>query len=72
MKIVNVIAYVIAIIGALNWLLVGVFSFDLVAFIFGAGSVVTRIIYTLVGISGLWLIFSELIYRPFLKNDSAA
>lgn len=48
------LALVLVIIGALNWGLVGLFSFDLVAAIFGAGSAFSRIIYTLVGLAGLW------------------
>ena len=67
MKTVGIIAYVIAIIGALNWLLVGIFSFDLVAWAFGAGSVVTRIIYSLVGVAGIWMIFHLFVYKPFVK-----
>lgn len=48
------VALVITIIGALNWGLVGLFQFDLVAALFnGAESVVSRIVYTLVGIAGL-------------------
>lgn len=46
----------IAIIGAINWGLIGFFSFDLVAFIFGNLSWVSRIIYAIVGICGLYLI----------------
>ena len=49
-------ALTVVIIGAINWLLVGVFGFDLVAFIFGDMSWVSRIVYTLVGICGLYLI----------------
>ncbi len=50
-------ALAVVIIGAINWLLVGVFGFDLVAFIFGGqGALISRIIYTLVGICGLWSI----------------
>lgn len=67
MKIANIVAYTIAIIGALNWLLVGLFSFDLVAFLFGAGSVLTRIVYSLVGVAGIWMIFFWLVYKPFVK-----
>lgn len=44
---------VITIIGAINWLLIGVFDFDLVAFLFGTMSLITRIVYALVGIAGL-------------------
>lgn len=51
------IALVLAIIGALNWGLVGLFSFDLVAAIFGPMSILSRIIYVLVGLAGLWLIY---------------
>ena len=49
-------ALVIVIIGAVNWLLVGIFQFDLVAFLFGNLSWLSRIIYTLVGLCGLYLI----------------
>ena len=56
MKVINYIALTIAIVGALNWGLVGVLSFDLVAFIFGEMSWLSRIVYTLVGLSGIYLI----------------
>lgn len=50
-------ALAVVIIGAINWLLVGVFGFDLVAFVFGGqGALISRIVYTLVGICGLWSI----------------
>ena len=50
-------ALALVIIGAINWLLVGLFGFDLVAFIFGGqGALISRIIYTVVGIAGLWSI----------------
>ena len=55
-KILDSIALTVAIIGAINWGLIGFFSFDLVAFIFGNMSWVSRIIYALVGICGLYLI----------------
>lgn len=54
MKIIDKIALVLIIIGAINWGLIGLFRFDLVAFIFGEMSVLSRIVYSLVGISGLW------------------
>lgn len=62
MKVIDTIALILVIIGAINWGLVGLFNFNLVDTIFGAMSVVSRIIYTLVGISGLWsirLIFDD-------------
>lgn len=49
-------ALTLIIIGALNWLLVGLFQFDLVATVFGGGdpsAIIPRVIYTLVGVSGL-------------------
>lgn len=54
MKIIDTIALVLIIIGAINWGLIGLFKFNLVDAIFGTMSLLSRIIYTLVGISGLW------------------
>ena len=56
MKALNSIALTLVIIGAINWLLVGLFEFNLVDAIFGSLSVLTRIIYIIVGIAGLWSI----------------
>ncbi len=56
MKVFNSIILTLVIIGALNWLLVGLFSFNLVDYIFGSLSVITRIIYIIVGICGLFSI----------------
>lgn len=56
MKLIDNTALTLVIIGALNWLLVGIFRFDLVAFVFGNLTWLSRIIYTLVGLSGLYLI----------------
>ena len=50
------IALVLVIIGALNWGLVGVFSFDLVATIFGQMSAISRLVYILVGLSAIYMI----------------
>jgi len=52
------IAMILLIVGGLNWGLIGLFNFDLVAALFGALSLVTRVIYILVGLSAIWLIFS--------------
>ena len=54
MKVIDKIALVLIIIGALNWGLIAIFNFDLVAALFGDMSVISRIVYGLVGISGLW------------------
>lgn len=56
MKIIDTIALILVIIGAINWGLIGIFNFNLVDSIFGTMSAISRIIYTLVGISGLWSI----------------
>ena len=56
MKVIDRIALVLVIIGAINWGLIGFFGFNLVDSIFGAMSIVSRIIYALVGLSGLWSI----------------
>ena len=54
MRVVNTITLVLLIVGGLNWGLVGLFSFDLVAALFGEMSALSRIVYVLVGISALW------------------
>ena len=54
MKVIDKIALVLIIIGALNWGLIALFEFDLVAAIFGEMTVWSRIVYGLVGLSGLW------------------
>ena len=54
MKGFNILTLVLVIVGGLNWGIVGLFDLDLVAAIFGAGSVLTRLVYVLVGLSALW------------------
>jgi uncharacterized membrane protein YuzA (DUF378 family) len=54
MKPLNVITLILLIVGGLNWGLVGLADFDLVAALFGAGSMLSRIVYILVGVSALW------------------
>ena len=59
----DMLALILSIIGSINWGLVGIFKFDLVAWIFGGQTaVVSRIIYTIVGLAGLWCI--SLLFRP--------
>jgi len=54
MRVIKLIALFLTIIGALNWGLIGLFDFNLVELIFGnTGSILTRIVYILVGISGI-------------------
>lgn len=54
MKIIDKIALILIIIGAINWGLIGIFKLNLVELIFGDMTLLARIIYILVGISGLW------------------
>jgi uncharacterized membrane protein YuzA (DUF378 family) len=56
MKVLDFIVVILLIIGGLNWGLVGIFDFDLVEFIFGQMSIITRIIYILVAISAIYQI----------------
>lgn len=56
MKAIDYIVLVLVIIGAINWGLVGFFGLDLVAFLFGSMSVLSRIIYAIIGICGLYAI----------------
>jgi uncharacterized membrane protein YuzA (DUF378 family) len=55
MSALNWIALILLIVGGLNWGLVGLFSFDLVAAIFGTMSILTRIIYILVGLAAIYV-----------------
>lgn len=59
MKIVYVIALILLVVWGLNWGLVGFFGFDLVAAIFGDASVLSRIVYSLVGISAIYVAIAE-------------
>ena len=66
MRAIDNIALILAIIGALNWGLVGIFQYDLVANIFGGVSApATRVVYTIVALAGLWTIrLLALVCRP--------
>jgi len=55
------IAWVLVVIGALNWGLVGFFNFNLVAAIFGAGSMLSSIVYSLVGLSAVVLVIYKIL-----------
>ncbi|MFA6250460.1 MAG: DUF378 domain-containing protein [Candidatus Shapirobacteria bacterium] len=52
----DMLFYILLIVGGLNWGLVGLFDFDLVVTLFGAGSAISRIVYVLVGISGVYFL----------------
>jgi uncharacterized membrane protein YuzA (DUF378 family) len=58
MRTVTVVALLLLVVGGLNWLLVGLMQFDLVAELFGGmGEVISRIVYILVGIAAIWVLF---------------
>jgi uncharacterized membrane protein YuzA (DUF378 family) len=58
----DAIALILSIIGSINWGLIGLFQFDLVAWLFGGqDAILSRIVYSLVGLAGLWCI--TLLYR---------
>ena len=62
------IALILAIIGGLNWGCVGLFRFDLVAYLFGGQTAtVSRVIYTIVGLAAIWCI--SLLFRESLASD---
>lgn len=54
MKVLNLITLILVIVGGLNWGLVGAFNFDLVAALFGDASILSRLVYVVVGLSALW------------------
>jgi uncharacterized membrane protein YuzA (DUF378 family) len=62
------IALILVIIGALNWGMVGLFQFDLIAWMFGgAGAVLSRVVYTLVALAGIWAI--SLLFRDSERRE---
>lgn len=56
MRIIDKIALLLVIIGAVNWGLIGLFNLNLVSLLFGVGTILSNIVYILVGISGLYSI----------------
>lgn len=63
----DTICLILSIIGSLNWGLVGIFQFDLVAWLFGgSNALISRILYTLIGLAGLWCV--TLLFRKGQKR----
>lgn len=63
----DTICLILSIIGSLNWGLVGIFQFDLVAWLFGgSGALISRVVYTLIGLAGIWCI--TLLFRKGQKR----
>lgn len=63
MKIANIVAWVLLIIGGFNWLIIGIFSLNVVGLIFGGITILLRIVYILVGLSALWILIVPFIER---------
>ena len=69
--IMDKIALTLAIVGGLNWGSIGIFGFDIVAFLFGgANSALSRVVYTLVGLGAIWCI--SLLFRDHDTIDERA
>ena len=64
----KILPKLLVIVGALNWGLVGILNFDLVAAIFGKKSIISRLVYALVGLSGVYLIMEYKEKHPELKK----
>lgn len=58
MKALHTVAFVLVIVGGLNWLLVGLFSWDVGMIFGGQGTLISRIVYVLVGLSAIYMIFA--------------
>ncbi|MGN0467645.1 MAG: DUF378 domain-containing protein [Acutalibacteraceae bacterium] len=66
------ISLVLTIIGALNWGLIGLFQFDFVAWIFGGqGAIISRIIYTIIALAGIWCISLLFQDNSISKSDNS-
>jgi uncharacterized membrane protein YuzA (DUF378 family) len=68
MKVLNIIALILILVGGLNWGLVGFFDYNLVDAIFGTGSVAARVIYDLVGVAALYKIVVAVTSRLMKTN----
>lgn len=61
-SLIDKLALTLVVIGALNWGLVGIFSFNLVSWVFGSADIFSRLVYVLVGLGGIWSL--SLLFRP--------
>lgn len=66
MKFLNILTWTIAIIGAVNWGLIGAFHWNLVEMLFGVDTLFTRVVYILVGLSGIYLL---MLYPKIASRD---
>ena len=61
-SVIGLIAYVLLFVGGLNWGLVGAFDFNLVTWLFGEGTLITRVVYSLVGIAAITSIVMVIVH----------
>lgn len=66
MQVLKIITYILVLVGAINWGLVGIFYIDLVEMIFGDMTVLARVVYSLVGISAI--VYAGLSYRDTFEK----
>lgn len=59
MKTLHTVAFVLLVVGGLNWGLVGLFNYDLVSGVLGEGSALTQLVFVLVGVSAVWIGFTH-------------
>lgn len=69
---ITLVATILLIIGGLNWGLVGLFNFDLVAAIFGSGSILARIVYVVVGLSAIGVLLEVFGLCPLCKEKQSS
>jgi len=70
MKTLNIVTLIFVIVGGLNWGLVGLLGLDLVQAVFGAGSLLARLVYVLVGISAIWQLVP--LFNAFSSDEEHA
>lgn len=70
MRAINLITLFLVIVGGLNWGLIGLFDFDLVAALFGEMSALSRLVYVLVGIAAVWQLIP--LVRGFSEGEARA
>jgi uncharacterized membrane protein YuzA (DUF378 family) len=70
MKIIHVIAFILLVIGGLNWLLVGIWGWDVGNWFGGQAAIVSRVIYILVGLSAIWLAVTHIAYCRYCGTSS--
>ena len=70
MRAINIVTLLLVIVGGVNWLLVGIADFDLVAALFGTDTTLTNLVYIIVGISALWQLIP--LSRAFSAGETSA